>query len=161
MRSFAFRQQSPCGKIFGNKKTLVCVARLAHTRGSRSHGITHQLADATPRADDERHTMSHEAAVETQSIKSRRGFCPSLRGRFGPHPHNVSLQNLQGDPGTTICVCAIKENPRQKIRSARYVAEARHPLRASCGPGRAGEMTDTANVVGSQHTSRRRFEGHM
>jgi hypothetical protein len=68
-----------------------------------------------------------KAAAETRSIKSRRGFWPSLRGRFGPHPHNVSLQNLQGDPGTTIYVCAIEENPRQKIRSARHVSDALNP----------------------------------
>lgn len=61
--------------------------------------------------------------------RSRRSLRTSMRRRYGPYPRNVPLQNLQADPGTTIYRCAIKENPRQKIRSARRRCEARNPLR--------------------------------
>lgn len=74
-------------------------------------GLTHQLADATPRADDERHTMFPEATVDTQMKGADGNFFTSLRGRFKPIPHNASLQNLQAHPGTTIYVCAIAEDP--------------------------------------------------
>lgn len=89
--------------------------------------------------------------------RSRRSPRTSMRGRFGPHPRNMPLQNLQADPGTTICCCAIEENPTQKIRSARRLVDARNaPRRGGVREGgrndRCGARPTNIALV---------FEGHI
>ncbi|MGA7782598.1 MAG: hypothetical protein WCA85_33485 [Paraburkholderia sp.] len=115
------------------------------------------MADATPRADDEQHTKSSQAAAETQEIKVAAKLSDIYAETVWTALSHVSLQNLQANPGTTIYGCAIEENPTQKIRSARRFFDAPNP--PMYGAVREGGRNDRCGRPPTNTASM--FEGHI
>jgi hypothetical protein len=150
--SFAFRQD-----FRQQKDSRVCSAPDARTRFeiARDNPPTWPTRPHAPMmSNTRRHMKQHSTHGES---RRQRSFWTSVRGRFGPRPHTMSLQNLQSDPGTTNCVCAIQENPREKIRNAQRVAGVPNPN----AHGAVGTGGRNDRCGGLPTNSRGRFEGHM
>ncbi|PMS31424.1 hypothetical protein C0Z16_10725 [Paraburkholderia rhynchosiae] len=108
---------------------LTYALREAHARQTRSHGIN-PTADATPRADDERHVCSRKPLPKL-SLSGYRQVPAQLAEPFTGWPSHRDVMKLRPHLGTTILFCAIKENPRRK--NCRVP-----PARRAPGAGRHG-----------------------